>query len=100
MKEVIFSTKAKKDLKRYLKEPLKIEALYITLNSIARGKILPASYKVHALIGQYKGCLECHVGSDFLLIWMDENVIKVVRVGTHSELFKQQLYICFCQKKY
>ena len=33
--------------------------------------------------------MECHVEDDFLLIWIDEeaNVIKLVRLGTHHELF-------------
>ena len=33
--------------------------------------------------------LECHVEDDFLLIWIDEtaDVIKLVRLGTHHELF-------------
>ncbi len=33
--------------------------------------------------------MECHVESDFLLIWIDEetDVIEIVRIGSHSELF-------------
>lgn len=33
--------------------------------------------------------MECHVGEDYLLIWYDndDNVIKLVRLGSHSELF-------------
>ncbi|MGM9738449.1 MAG: type II toxin-antitoxin system mRNA interferase toxin, RelE/StbE family [Candidatus Cryptobacteroides sp.] len=33
--------------------------------------------------------MECHIQSDFLLIWIDEEnqVIRLVRIGTHSELF-------------
>lgn len=34
--------------------------------------------------------MECHIESDTLLIWLDEteNVIKLIRLGSHSELFK------------
>ena len=41
-------------------------------------------------IGNYKGCLECHIEGDFLLIWIDENtsIIEAVRLGSHSELFE------------
>lgn len=41
------------------------------------------------LKGDYKGCMECHVEGDFLLIWIDENEnqIGVLRLGSHSELF-------------
>lgn len=31
--------------------------------------------------------MECHVGNDFLLIWIDTDAIYVERVGSHSELF-------------
>lgn len=42
------------------------------------------------LLGQYKGCMECHVQGNFLLIWLDEerDIIELVRLGTHSELFE------------
>ena len=39
------------------------------------------------LKGQYKGCMECHIGNDFLLIWIDGDIIDLVRIGSHSELF-------------
>lgn len=33
--------------------------------------------------------MECHIEDDWLLIWFDkeEDVIKLVRLGSHSELF-------------
>jgi mRNA interferase YafQ len=41
-------------------------------------------------MGEYKDCMECHIESDTLLIWIDENtnIVKLIRLGTHSELFK------------
>ena len=35
--------------------------------------------------------MECHIESDFLLIWMDEEegIVELVRLGSHSELFKK-----------
>ena len=47
-------------------------------------------YKPHLLAGEYNGFMECHVENDLLLIWLDEteNIIKLVRLGTHSELFR------------
>ena len=42
------------------------------------------------LIGEYRGFTECQIESDTLLIWLDEteNQIRLVRLGSHSELFK------------
>ena len=50
---------------------------------------IPPEYKPHRLLGNYKDCMECHIESDTLLIWIDENsnVIKLLRLGTHSEFF-------------
>ena len=40
----------------------------------------------HFLLGEYKGCMECHVENDFKLILMDENkgIIKLLRLGLSS----------------
>jgi len=50
---------------------------------------IPARYNPHILKGDYKGCMECHVQGDFLLVWFDESrdIIELVRLGSHSELF-------------
>ena len=53
------------------------------------GKV-DASYKPHRLSGEYSDCMECHIQNDFLLIWIDETKqqIKLIRLGSHSDLFK------------
>lgn len=89
MKELRYSTKARKDLKRYRHRMEFVEELRKVLYCLQTGKPLPENTYPHKLTGQYAGCMECHVETDFLLIWIDEeaNVIEVVRVGSHSELF-------------
>lgn len=89
MKRVRYSTKAKRDLKRYRNDISKMRMLYMALDFLVKGLDLPEQYRAHELIGNYKGCMECHVGSDFLLIWIDEkqDVIEILRLGSHSELF-------------
>ena len=91
MKKIHYSTKSKKDLKKYRNDPKKMKGLFNVLNMLAKGIMLPEFYKPHKLIGQYKGCIECHIEGDFLLIWIDENkdVKKIIRIGSHSELYKQ-----------
>ena len=89
MKRIFPSGQYKKDLKRYLHQPKKLAALGEVIDSLANEQPIPAKYKPHLLLGRYSGCMECHVQGDFLLIWMDKvnNVIELVRLGTHSELF-------------
>lgn len=52
---------------------------------------IPAEYQPHMLHGNYQGCMECHIQGDFLLIWIDPdtNIIELVRLGSHSELFNK-----------
>ena len=90
MWELRVSTKFKKDLKRYLQQPEKLAALKVVLNQLANKGMVDAAFKPHLLSGQYKGCMECHIQNDFLLVWIDEaeKNIALVRLGSHSELFK------------
>lgn len=41
-------------------------------------------------MGDYKGFWECHIQPDWLLIWEQDEEIKLIslhRIGTHSDLF-------------
>jgi len=78
----------KKDLKRIQNNPSKVQHLEDVLMLLMQAP-LPAKYKAHKLVGDYAGCIECHVESDLLLIWIDEEeqIIRLVRLGSHSELF-------------
>ena len=89
MKKLRFSTKARKDLKRYRNQPERMRRLFAVIDVLLKDERLPEAFKMHGLSGRYTGCLECHVENDFLLIWRDEEetCLYVLRVGTHSELF-------------
>lgn len=89
MKTLRFSTQYKKDFKRYKNQPKKLEKLLEVFRMLEKEIELPAELKAHKLFGQYKGCMECHIEGDFLLIWFDtdSNFIDIIRLGTHSELF-------------
>ena len=89
MKTLIYSTQFKKDFKKYQNDSKKLRQLYSVLQLLAKGEPVPRSMRPHKLTGNYAGCMECHVGSDFLLIWMDETtmIVRLLRLGKHSELF-------------
>ena len=84
------TTQFKKDLKRYQKNAPKLAALKEVLNQLQETGTVDASHKPHHLSGEFIGCMECHIQNDFLLIWIDqaEQTISLVRLGSHSELFK------------
>jgi mRNA interferase YafQ len=89
MKALQPTTQYRKDLKRFAKNPKKIDALKEVLEMLKDEQPIPAEYKPHMLHGNYKGCMECHIQGDYLLVWFDPNtdIIELVRLGTHSELF-------------
>lgn len=89
MKELEMTTQFKKDLKKYANQKKKISALQSILSCLAEERPLPENCRPHLLSNNYKGCMECHVGGDFLLVWIDDslNVVKLVRLGSHAELF-------------
>ena len=85
----LIGSQFKKDLKRYKHKSEVIDKLELILKQLANDLPIPEENKPHVLTGNYRGYMECHVVSDTLLIWWDkeEGIIKLVRFGTHSELF-------------
>lgn len=90
MKTLRFSTQYKKDFKRYKNQSQKLGKLLEVFRMLENEIELPAELNAHKLLGKYKGCMECHIEGDFLLIWFDEEsqIIDIVRLGSHSELFQ------------
>ena len=89
MKILKLTSQFKKDLKRYKHKTEVINKLETILKILAQGSPVPEENRPHLLTGNYKGYLECHVENDTLLIWWDKDtdIVKLVRFGTHSELF-------------
>lgn len=59
-------------------------------------------YRNHELSGNFKGCHECHIEPDWLLIdevMDDVLVLMPYRVGSHSTLFKKNSFIVDKLKK-
>lgn len=60
------------------------------LDLLKTGKSLPSHYRDHVLAGEYRGCHECHIQGDLLLIYEKHDnllVLVMVNLGTHRELF-------------
>ncbi|MDE6223733.1 MAG: type II toxin-antitoxin system YafQ family toxin [Muribaculaceae bacterium] len=89
MKALKITTQFKKDLKRYKNRPNVLEKLEFILGLLQKELPIPEENKPHPLTGNYRGHMECHVENDTLLIWWDKesDIIKLVRFGSHSELF-------------
>jgi mRNA interferase YafQ len=67
----------------------KLELMRVVLEHLVENKPLPERYRDHALIGAYAGMRECHIRSDWLLIYrFDGDSLVLVRTGTHADLFR------------
>ena len=72
------------------KRGLDISLLEDIIDKLRRCIPLDEKHKDHELKGQYKGFRECHIQTDWLLIYLVENdvlVLTLVDTGTHSDLF-------------
>lgn len=88
--DVSWTDQFKKDYKLARKRNLNIELLDEIIRKLARGEELPKENRDHALSGNWLGYRECHIQSDWLLIYRVEEgvlILTLTRTGTHSDLF-------------
>lgn len=89
MKKVDTSGRFRKEYKLARKRGKDTQKLHAIVDLLARDLPLPERCRPHKLSGQYSGMWECHIESDWLLIYeMAENELQLFRLGTHSDLFE------------
>ncbi len=89
MKKLQVTKQFKKDVKKLKKQKKDFDKLKGVIDTICENKKLEPQYKDHKLIGNYNKARECHIEADWLLIYEAfENIVKLRRIGSHSELFK------------
>lgn len=88
--KIEYAGKLKKDIRLAQKRNLDMALFKRVVKTLEKSGKLPAKYKPHKLKGEYKGLWECHIKPDWLLIW-DQNddikLISLIRTGSHSDLF-------------
>lgn len=90
MYSIFYTGQFKKSLKLAVKRGLDITLLTAVIDELQENGIIDNKYDPHPLKGNYKGCMECHIQSDWLLIWKQDNKkleLIMVDTGTHSDLF-------------
>lgn len=79
----------KKDVRLALRRGKDSQKLEQVLSDLIDGKPLDPKYKDHPLKGEFKGRRECHIETDWLLIYkLDGDAIIFERTGSHSDLFE------------
>ena len=92
-RRILFSTKFRKDIKRYTNQPKRLERIRDVIRILESGDEIPKSLRPHKLVSNYSDCLELHIESDLLLIWREQSeegeiMVYLLRLGSHSDLFK------------
>lgn len=88
--DIVWTNQFKKEYKLAMKRGMNIELLDDIIRALSRGEALPEQNRDHALSGNYIGFRECHIQSDWLLIYRIDNdvlVLTLFRTGTHSDVF-------------
>ena len=84
------TTRFEKDYKKARKSGRDLSRLKRVMTWIAKEQLLPPELRDHKLIGNYQGRRECHLASDWLLIYkIEDDTVIFERTGTHSELLKK-----------
>ena len=88
IRNIKYTKRFQKDLKRMIKRNKDMKIIKNVISKLLQKIPLEAKYKNHKLIGNYKNRYECHIESNWLLIYKcEENEIILERTGTHNDLF-------------
>ncbi|HEY5911100.1 MAG TPA: type II toxin-antitoxin system YafQ family toxin [Verrucomicrobiae bacterium] len=85
------TTQFKKDVKRAERRGKDLAKLKAVLERLIDGEPLPPECRDHPLRGDFAGSRDCHIESDWVLIYtLTEKGahVRFERTGTHSDLFR------------
>ncbi len=86
----VYTKKFSKDVKRCQRRGKNLDKFKIIVRSLLAGEPLDPIHRDHRLVGSFAGRRDCHIESDWLLIYrIETNTIIFERMGTHSDLFKK-----------
>ena len=90
MYKIYTTNRFEKDLKMCKKRNYNLNLLKKVIDLLQIDGKLPEKYKSHKLSGNYADCWGCHIKSDWLLVWKQndcELTLLFTNTGTHSDLF-------------
>ena len=85
----VYTRQFEKDIKKVKRQGKNLEKIKIIIRTLLQGQPLDPIHRNHKLIGSYQGRWECHIESDWLLIYKIQ-IERIIfeRTGSHSDLFK------------
>ena len=88
MLDLKVSSQFKRDRRLCIKRGYDMNLLSVVVNTLRAPASLSPQNRAHSLSGNWMGYQECHISTDWLLIYRIEgNELRLARTGTHSDLF-------------
>ncbi len=89
MRTIVETSRFRKDLKRQKKRGGNLKKLVEIVEQLAEKGALPNKYKPHPLSGEWKDVWDCHIESDWILLYSISDIeVTLYRTGTHADLFE------------
>ena len=86
----VYTRQFERDLKRSERRGKNLEKFKIVVRTLLEDRPLDPIHRDHKLTGNYAGRRDCHIESDWLIIYKKvRKQIIFERMGTHSDLFKK-----------
>ena len=85
------TSKFRKDVKLLKRRGYDLSLLKDIVAKLANGEALSEQYRDHPLKGNRKGYRDCHIQSDWVLIYkIDKNVLTLIlsETGTHADILE------------
>lgn len=84
-----YTRQFQRDVKLAKRRGKNLVKLRLVLQALACGDRLDPIHRDHKLVGEFTGRRECHIESDWLLIYkLQGEMIVFERTGTHSDLYE------------
>lgn len=86
----VYTRQFEKDLRRCQRRGKNLEKFKILARTLLAGQPLDPIHRDHKLVGNYVGRRDCHLESDWVLIYkLDGRRVIFERLGTHADLFER-----------
>ena len=87
MYKIEYANNFKKDLKLMQKRNAPMSEIKLVIKILASENKIPVAYRNHKLKGNLFNKWDLHIQPDWILLYKNK-VIKLVRAGTHADIFK------------
>ncbi len=86
----VFTKQFERDVKLAVHRGKNIELYKHVASVLIEGGRLDPIHRDHRLVGSFEGRRECHMESDWLLVYrLDDTRIILERMGSHSDLYSE-----------